>query len=277
MGQIRVGIPLYLNTLPFLFYFPKEDEKRFKIVLDVPKRLNQMLLEGNLEVSLSSSILYAKEYKNFFILPDLSISAVGKVKSVILYHKKPLEELEGEPIGITPETESSLYLLRILLEDFLKIFPEYVFLSSPWKKLKKGERESLGGYLAIGDEALLLQQKNKSFFITDLAELWLKHTGFPFVFALFMVKKDLASLYEESLRELCMLLYYCKAKALSNLREIIDKTHVKLPKEYAYRYLTHLEYDFSGLKQRAYLFFCDRLVKLGILKEVPILNFFEFR
>lgn len=277
MDQIRVGIPLYLNTLPFLFYFPKENEKEFKIVLDVPKRLNQMLLEGNLEVSLSSSILYAREYENFFILPDLSISAVGKVKSVILYHKKPLEELEGEPIGITPETESSLYLLRILIEDFLKIFPEYVFLSNPWKRLKKEERESLVGYLAIGDEALLLRQKNEQYLITDLAELWLKYTGFPFVFALFMVRKEIAFLYEKPLKELCMLLYYCKARALSNLKEIIEKTHLKLPKDYAYRYLTHLEYDFSGLKQRAYLFFCERLVRLGILGEVPVLNFFKFR
>lgn len=276
MEKIRIGIPLYLNTLPFLFYFPKEDKGRFEIVLDVPKKLNQMLLEGKLDVSLSSSVLYAKEYDKFLILPDLSISAVGKVKSVILYHKEPLENLDHKSIGITPETESSFNLLKILLEDFFKLNPRYVLLSKTWKELKEDEKERLDGYLAIGDEALLLQYENKEYFITDLAELWLKCTNFPFVFALFIVKKEVVPYHKKLLKELCMALYYSKARALSNLKEIVEKSYLNLPKEFVYKYLTHLEYDFSGLKQRAYLFFCEKLYKSKILKKVPVLNFFEF-
>uniref|UniRef100_A0A7C4NU48 Chorismate dehydratase n=1 Tax=Thermodesulfobacterium geofontis TaxID=1295609 RepID=A0A7C4NU48_9BACT len=276
MYKLKLGSPLYINTLPLLFYFP-QNNPYFEIILEVPKKLNQSLAKGEIHGSLSSSVFYAKNFRKYLILPDISISAVGKVKSVILYHKVPLEKLDNKKIGITPETESSFNLLRILLEEFIGIKPKYIELYKNWRTLTEEEKKELSGYLAIGDEALILQfnNRNKSALITDLAELWLKYTHLPFVFALFIVRKDIAKKYKNELKEFCNNLYYARAQAFSNLREIVKKSHLNLPKEFLFNYLTHLEYDFSGLKQRAFITFCEYLLKMGLIKELPKLRFLE--
>jgi chorismate dehydratase len=276
MYKLKLGSPLYINTLPLLFYFP-QNNPYFEIILEVPKKLNQSLAKGEIHGSLSSSVFYAKNFRKYLILPDISISAVGEVKSVILYHKVPLEKLDNKKIGITPETESSFNLLRILLEEFMGIKPKYIELYKNWGTLTEEEKKELSGYLAIGDEALTLQfnNQNKSALITDLAELWLKYTHLPFVFALFIVRKDIAKKYKNELKEFCNNLYYARAQALSNLREIVKKSYLNLPKEFLFNYLTHLEYDFSGLKQRAFITFCEYLLKMGLIKELPKLRFLE--
>jgi len=277
MFKLKMGSPLYINTLPLLFYLPSNNPF-FKIILEVPKKLNQSLAKGEIHGSLSSSVFYAKNFNDYLILPDISISAVGEVKSVILYHREPLERLDGKKIGITPETESSYNLLRILLEDFIGIKPKYVELFKNWKDLTEEEKKELSGYLAIGDEALVLQFNNtnkKNAIITDLAELWLKFTHLPFIFALFIVKKDIAHKYKEELKEFCKEIYYARARAFSNLKEIVEKSYLNLPKEFVFNYLTHLEYDFSGLKQRAFLTFCEHLFKKGLIEKNVELNFFE--
>lgn len=273
MPKLKMGFPLYLNTLPLLFYLPKDSE--IEIVVDIPKKLNLKLKENLIQGGLISSTNYAQNFEQYLLLPDVSISAVGKVKSVILFHHLPLEEIQNHKIGITPETESSYALLRVLLEDFLKVIPEYVELSQNWKILPQDERESLVGYLAIGDEALLLVQENHFPYQTDLAELWLNFTKLPFVFALIAVKKEVAEKFREELRLFCYQLYQARAKAFSNLKEIIEKSHLKVDKNFAYNYLTHLEHDFSPLKQKAFLIFCDFLYHKGFLQKIPELNFFS--
>lgn len=277
MSKLKLGSPLYINTLPLLFYFP-QNNPYFEIILEIPKKLNQSLARGEIHGSLSSSIFYARNFSKYLILPDISISAVGEVKSVILYHKVPLEKLDGKKIGITPETESSFNLLKILLENFIGVRPQYVELSKNWESLAE-EKNELSGYLAIGDEALTLQFNNKdtnrSALITDLAELWLKYTHLPFVFALFIVRDDVAKKYREELKEFCLNLYHARARSFSNLKEIVEKSYLNLPKEFIFNYLTHLEYDFSGLKQRAFMTFCEYLLKKGLIKELPELRFFE--
>ncbi|WP_022855997.1 menaquinone biosynthetic enzyme MqnA/MqnD family protein [Thermodesulfobacterium thermophilum] len=273
MNKLKIGIPLYINTLPLLFYLPKENQ-RIELMLEVPKKLNQLLRQNVLCASLSSSIVYAKNPQEFYLLPDLSISAVGEVKSVVLYHKEDLQDLDGQPVGITPETESSFWLLRVLLEEFIGVKPKYVELSKNWGALSDQEREELKGYLAIGDEALILQhKKDERYDITDLAELWLKYTHFPFVFALFILKKEFIS-FKQALADFCLNLYSARAKAFSNLKEVVTHSHLHLPKDFVYNYLTHLEYDFSGLKQRAYLYFCEILYKKKLISYMPELNFF---
>lgn len=277
MSKLKLGSPLYINTLPLLFYLP-QNNPYFEIILEVPKKLNQSLAKGEIHGSLSSSIFYARNFHKYLILPDISISAVGEVKSVILYHKETLEKLDGKKIGITPETESAFNLLKILLEDFIGVRPQYVELSKNWGNLAE-EKNELSGYLAIGDEALIFQFNNKDTnrraFITDLAELWLKYTHLPFIFALFIVRNDVAKRYKKELKEFCFSLYHARAISFSNLKEIVEKSYLNLPKEFIFNYLTHLEYDFSGLKQRAFMTFCEYLLKKGLIKELPELRFFE--
>lgn len=270
--KLYVGFPLYLNTLPLLHYL--KVPSGVKIFLKTPKEINQALEKGELDIGLASSLFYAHHFHKFLLLPDLSISTIGKVKSVILYHHLPITSLEGKKIGITPETETSFGLLRLILEDFFKVNPLYQVLSHPLSKDEK-KLTDLSGYLAIGDEALTLQRKNLFPFATDLAEIWLEKTKLPFIFALMVLKRDSLSKKEHLIKKLLVSLYISRAKGLSSLGKIVEAYTLEIERDFSLNYLQHLEYDFSGLKQRAFLYFCELLYKKGSLKEIPKLEFIE--
>ena len=276
--MLRVGFPNYLNTLPFLYHLPRM--KGIELVLDVPSRLNEKLAEGEIACGLCSSVFFAKHYEDYTLIPDISISAVGKVKSVCLFHKVPLSELSGKTIGITPETETSFALLRLVLEKMKEIKPVYLKLSHSSRSLSKEEAqaffETIDGYLAIGNEALELLYSGKFPFVTDLAEVWLEETGYPFVFALLLVRKEVLSLYKKELRIIAENLYLSRAKALADLSLIVKEHSSFLDKTFLLDYLHHLEFDFSGLKQRAFLYFCQNLLDMGIISKIPILKFVHF-
>ena len=276
--MLRVGFPNYLNTLPFLYHLPKING--IELVFDVPSRLNEKLAVGEINCGLCSSVFYAKHFEDYILIPDISISAVGKVKSVCLFHKVPLSELSGKTIGITPETETSFALLRLVLEKMKEVKPVYLKLSHSSRSLSKEEAqaffETIDGYLAIGNEALKLLFTEKFPYVTDLAEVWLEETGYPFVFALLLVRKEVLSVYKKELRILAENLYLSRAKALADLSLIVKEYSSFLDKTFLLDYLHHLEFDFSGLKQRAFLYFCQNLFDMGIISKIPILKFVDF-
>jgi chorismate dehydratase len=276
--MFRVGFPNYLNTLPFLYHLSKMNG--IELVFDVPSRLNEKLAVGEINCGLCSSVFYAKHFEDYILIPDISISAVGKVKSVCLFHKVPLSELSGKTIGITPETETSFALLRLVLEKMKGVKPVYLKLNHSSRGLSKEEAqaffETIDGYLAIGNEALELLYSGKFPYVTDLAEVWLEETGYPLVFALLLVRKEVVSLYKKELRILAENLYLSRAKALADLSLIVKEHSSSLDKTFLLDYLHHLEFDFSGLKQRAFLYFCQNLFDMGIISKIPILKFVHF-
>ncbi len=273
--KVKIGFPKYINTLPLLYHL--EPEKcGVEIVTAPPRILNQMLRQGELHASLSSSVVYAKEFERYWLLPDISISTVGKVRSVILFHKEELKALSGKNIVITPETESSFLLLKVLLEEFIGVKPQYICLNKTWKDLSTEEKEEIAGYLAIGDEALLLVGGDLSeYFVTDLAKLWLDFTGLPFVFALLMARKEACREFREEFRNFCRALYFARAKAFENMERILEHASYPLSSEIIRHYLSCLEYDFSFLKQKAFLKFCQFLIKKREISTFPELTFFS--
>ncbi|MFN4197242.1 MAG: menaquinone biosynthetic enzyme MqnA/MqnD family protein [Caldimicrobium sp.] len=270
---LNVGFPSYLNTLPFLYHLIITPE--IKLYLVPPRKVNEALISGTLDLGLASSLFYAKNHSQYLLIPDLSISAVGKVKSVILYHNLPIEELHDKIIGITPEAETSFGLLRLILEDFYKVYPNYQVLPQTLEKNAFKSEESLVGYLAIGDEALTLHKKGLFLYYTDLAQIWLEKTNMPFVFALMVMKRVLSDKKLALLKNFLKDLYLSRAKGLASLSTIVENSSLDIDKTFALNYLQHIEYDFSGVKQRAFLYFCELLYKKGILKDIPVLEFFE--
>ncbi len=166
--MLRVGKVAYSNTLP-LFY----SLTGFELVEGHPTELVKLLREGSIDAGIVSSAEYFFNPELYYVLPDLSISSIKKVCSVLLLSRVPLEEVRK--VKITPNSLTSRYLLLYLLKKGYRIEPEEVV---------SGEDASL----CIGDEALNL--RNSFPYAYDLGEEWNRLTGLPFVFALFLVRKD---------------------------------------------------------------------------------------
>ncbi len=166
--MLKVGKVSYLNTLP-LFY----SLEGFEIIEGHPSELVKALRKGIIDAGIVSSAEYFFNPESYFILPDISISSKGKVCSVLLLSKKPMQKVQR--IKITPSSLTSRYLLFYLLKE---VYDHEV------EEVVEGE----DAFLAIGDEALQLRENFP--FIYDLGEEWFRTQRLPFVFALFLVRKD---------------------------------------------------------------------------------------
>lgn len=204
MRPLRVAHIPYLNSVP---YYAGVSESGVEMVDLHPRALGQAAAEGSIDAGLMS-IADTFATPDFEPLGDLGIALDGPAHSVLLFSAEPVERLDGKTLGITGETSTSYPLLRLLLEDRYGIRPAaYV---------RRSEEAAPGdsGVLLIGDAALRrakrsglepgsIEYPNEPFLldqpdplkepfphVLDLAAAWKAWQGLPFVFARWMVRRD---------------------------------------------------------------------------------------
>lgn len=158
-----------------------------------------MLREGKLDISPSSSVEYLKNKDKYLILPCFSIGSSGPIESILLFSTLPLEELGGKTIAVSSESDTSVALLKIILKEFLSL--KCKFKTVKLRTVKSG-LSSYPAFLLIGDRAMREARKRTAPHIYDLAELWHKYTGLPFVFALWIVRRETVVEKSELLNQL---------------------------------------------------------------------------
>ncbi len=86
--MIRIGKINYTNVWPIYHFFPHE---RFGSSLEwieqVPTGLNRAMMNGEVDMGAFSSFAYAQNYERYELFPNLSVSALGSVHSILLFHK----------------------------------------------------------------------------------------------------------------------------------------------------------------------------------------------
>lgn len=183
---LTVGRINYVNTIPFFHHL--EQTGFAGLVIDgVPAELNTHLAAGVIDLSPSSSFEYARNWRDYLILPGLSISSRGPVRSVLLFSRLPLEAISVEEIALTAESATSINLLQILLKEFCGA--KELACSVPEVPVEQVVAAG-GSALLIGDRALRLADRvPMDMLVYDLGELWYRFTGLPFVFALWIVRR----------------------------------------------------------------------------------------
>ncbi|MBN2645160.1 MAG: menaquinone biosynthesis protein [Desulfuromonadaceae bacterium] len=271
---LRVGHIDYLNCVPF-FHYLEECDFTGTIVKGVPAQLNAMLSRGELDTSPSSSFEYARNFGDYYLLPGHSISAMGPVESVLLFTPEPLEKMEGQKIFLTGESATSVNLLHVLLRAF------YGWCSVD-AEVPSGPVEELidRGYpaLLIGDRALAARMKylTSSVRCYDLASLWYEHTGLPFVFALWIVRRDALPQKNDLLARFHHQLLLSRQKAFAQLgllaQRQLERCPLMTPEQIA-AYWRLISYDLQsphldGLKR--FFAYC---LEYGLLSSKPELHF----
>jgi len=185
---LRIGEIPYANLFP-LFHILRErfDCSEYRFVPGVPAELNRMLREGSLDVSPSSSVEYLFHRDRYDRIPSLSVSSEGPVRSILLFSRHELSDLDNRRILLTSDSETSVLLLRVLLEHFEGVQPQYETDAVDLDVAMN----SHDACLLIGDAALRESTTRRPYFCYDLGALWWARTGLPFVYALWTVRKDL--------------------------------------------------------------------------------------
>ena len=251
-NRLKVGRIPYANLYPIFYYLDNKcDISDYRFIKGVPSKLNKMLRDGEVDVSPSSSIEYLMNKERYLMLPWFSISSSGPIKSILLFSKCPIDELGGKTIAVSSESETSTLLLKIILKEFFSVECRFEQES---RRSVRNILTSFPAILHIGDTAMieahklsLDKQRQSSMYVYDLGDLWDKFTGLPFVFALWVVRKEIAEEKSDLIKKLSDDLIKAGEFAASRFRVIArEAPHNKsLSEKELVEYWKLITYDFS--------------------------------
>ena len=241
----RVGCVPYLNARPLLEGLP------FPVMKYVPAQLHELYLSGELDVALLSSIDVISQ-AHAEVVDGVSISSKGDVHSVVLAYEGELKDLTK--VALDPASHTSNALLRIVLEEFHGIFPEYVQITDYHIDFLPA--------LMIGDRAIITRKRTSSpsLRFLDLGGEWFRHTALPFVFAVWCFRKEFTNK-----KSLSLALREAKARGVSLIPSIAAQEE---DPRFAEEYLRdHIRYDLGDEEKRGLRAFGEALGRLNIIKN----------
>lgn len=271
--SLVVGHIAYTNCAPF-FHHLRAAGFSGDIVSGVPAQLNQLLAAGNIDVSPSSSFEYARNWREYLLLPGLSISTRGPVGSVLLFSPKPLTGLEGAQIALTGESASSVHLLKILLHEFVGL--QQVDYAVPEGQVEEIVAQG-GNALLIGDRALKMAKSYAAGIIYDLGDLWYRYTGLPFVFALWILRREAARAKTSQVHDLVAQLQISQQRAFNDLLGLARSVPERnwMTEAGLMTYWKTMSYGLDQEHIRGLELFFRLCRKQNLLPDVPELIFFS--
>lgn len=201
--RFRIGSVPYLNAVPLTRGIESE------LIFAPPSKLAELLQRNELDAALVSitEVLFNDRYD---ILDGIAIASLGEVYSVLLAHKKPLEQVTE--IFCDTASLTGMNLLKVLLAE-RKLFPEF----KPLENYKAAPEKDY--VLLIGNPAIDFQRASHPHEILDLGAAWTDMTRLPFVYAVWALQRGIDNLeLRRELRE-------AKEFGLDTIDAIIETRH----------------------------------------------------
>jgi chorismate dehydratase len=161
-----------------------------ELVSGTASELNDLLAAGELDVSVVSAVEYARNAAAYHLLPDLAITCDGPVRSVLLFSRRPVTELDARTVLLTASSRTSVLLLELLCRHRWGVEPGFATARAEGVDLDALAGLPHDAVLVIGDAALLLSARHGYPHVVDLGAEWKRWTGLPFVFAVWAARRD---------------------------------------------------------------------------------------
>ncbi|HOY30341.1 MAG TPA: menaquinone biosynthesis protein [Bacteroidales bacterium] len=182
-SPIRIAAVSYANTFPFVYGIENSGiPGSYQLILLPPAQCAVRFAAGEADIALvpAGSLPELPEHK---IITDYCIAAVSEVKTVLLLSNKNNSEIKS--IGLDLESATSVRLVKILARYYWNINPEW----QPINIADYKDHSGIDAFVVIGDKAIGLSGQFK--YKRDLASEWQKFMNLPFVFAVWICRKDL--------------------------------------------------------------------------------------
>ncbi len=272
-SKIKLGRISYVNVAPVYYLLDGSLKPEWcEIISSPPSTLNKMLSRGEIDISPVSSAAYARHQDDWLLLPDLSISCIGKVMSVLLASKLPFEKLNNKKVVLTDDSASAVKLIKLL---FIKKNIRPVFEKVTIKK-PSDIYADVDAVLVIGDIALHKNWQRNYKYVWDLGQMWLELTGLPFVFSVWAVRKDFAEKRPDAVLAVIDLLLRSKKEGLKNIETIITdaSSRLGLHKDICKKYFNGLFYSLDSSQIKGLNTFFNYLCMEKIISDRVKLSFF---
>ena len=262
MQQSRISASSYSNTAPLVWSFLYgKNHGSVELIMDTaPARSAELLAQNRVDAALVPVIAY-QMIEGVRLVPDVCVGARERVRSVCLA-TNGVDLADVRKVSLDTSSRTSVALTKIIFREFLGFEPE-------WKAAQPDIDAMLAesdAALLIGDPALRLSADPKlsasesrlRYF--DLAELWKDHTGFGFVFAMWMTRRDSVSIDFAAARD----------EGLAHIDEIIAnyETDIRLGSDEMRMYLSeNISYSIDDSMRNGMELYFKLSEKHGLIKK----------
>jgi chorismate dehydratase len=238
-----IGSVPYLNARPLVKWFqtPEGINSGIEVVERPPSELASMLESGEIDVAMVSSFA-SFMHPDYAIVPGISISANGEIRSVRAFSQLPYAMIQS--CAMDTSSLTSVAMLTILLAEIYNVYPQRINHAPDLEVML----QVADAALLIGDPGMLANGERLR--ILDLGEAWQKRFQVPFVYAAWIGKKE--KITDHIVQSLQKAKNYGVTK-FDNL-SLEEAVRLNVPPEVCYSYFTEvMDYDldtrhFAGLE-----------------------------
>ncbi|CUU08077.1 chorismate dehydratase [Candidatus Thermokryptus mobilis] len=265
MGK-KLGVVDFLNAKPLIYAIEENKVPHsFELLYDIPSQIAVKLLNKEINAGLVPSIHYAKYSVKYRIVPEVCIASRGAVKSIRLYFRKDLRDIKSVAVDISSMT--SVVLARVILSEKYDVRPKFIAMKPNLENMLL----EADAALLIGDNALFEPTGYASYL--DLGDEWDDLTGLPFVYALWVGRRE--SLSEDDV----LALINSKNYGIQNIDTISYEASQRYGVDFDFckSYLTENlfyelgEQEIAGMKE-----FFTYAFYYGVIDFIPEIKFYEF-
>ncbi len=180
----RIAASSYLNTAPLIWSFMHGTRRGdVELLTDAaPARCADMLARREVEAALVPVIEYQR-IPDLAIVPHVCVGSRRRVRSVVLVVRDELDDLrEVRTVALDVSSRTSAALVRVIFREFLGFEPKWATRPPDVASMLR----TADAALIIGDPGMTFPRERVV--VYDLAELWRRHTGLGFVFAMWMAR-----------------------------------------------------------------------------------------
>ena len=261
--KLKLGVIEVLNVLPVYYgVITGQTPIPCQIVTGKVTELNRKLANGEIDISVISSFEYAQNPELYYVFPNLSVGADGPVHSIYLFLNKPINELNHDLIKLTEFSLTSVRLVQYLLQELDVTFTQ--------EKTKAPT-----GELLIADEAIQRFYSKQDPYVYDLSKLWKDKTGLPFVFALWVCRRDCFDKNRDDILETYQALIASKKRSKNLYRQMAEEKYqgVFPNADDCEKYLRNIHYELSERYQKGFELFQQKLFQMKKLHKISPLQF----
>ena len=253
-AQMQIGAVSYLNSRPLIEglegLLPSAN-----LVLDYPSRLADALSNGQLDVALIPSIEYFRR-PGYEVISDACVAARGEVLSVKLYCRVHPGQIRT--LALDEGSRTSAALTKVILAERYGVIPK----TEPLRMESTTTDSSADAVLLIGDRAM--HSPEESFTeVMDLGQFWYDWTGLPFVFAMWVARREVNT---EGVDEA---LSHARDLGIANVADIAreEAPRLGISETLAHNYLTrNLHYHLTSAERSGLKLFSELAAQHNLVK-----------
>lgn len=259
-----IGAVSYLNTKPLVAGLDAIDT-RYKLVFDLPSRLADRLASGELDVALIPSVEASLD-PSYRIISDACIGCQGPVWSVKLL-SRVADPSQIKTLALDEGSRTSRALTKVILAHRHNCRPELLNLpmDEDWRSC------DADAVLIIGDRAMNVDSTGFAW-QWDLGQEWNQWTGLPFVFAMWVARRD------EDLDFLGGILSHARDRGIAQIDELVQQHHASygLTPDQCDDYLRNRLHFYLGPNEKSALsLFYRYAAQLSLVPENTELEFHD--